>query len=307
MRGRPFGLQLPSVATNDRGLGALRYNQPSMARLTRNTASATMRNSLVKGDEAVASGRWSGRALTATVLPDLALTDIRRPLAWGGTRQVGYAKACQYGVKRLLDVAGSVVLLALMLPLMFLIAMVVKLTSRGPALYRSERLGLGGRRFECLKFRTMHVGADRIQGDLETRNEATGPIFKIAHDPRVTTVGRFLRATALDELPQFFNILRGEMSLVGPRPLPLRDCERLEPHAHFRHSVLPGITGLWQVSPERHGVDGTPIVQQDLEYVERWSLWLDIAITFKTALVVLRGGADASRPPATAATKHRAR
>jgi lipopolysaccharide/colanic/teichoic acid biosynthesis glycosyltransferase len=136
----------------------------------------------------------------------------------------------------------------------------------------------------------MEVGADRLQSQLEERNEASGPIFKIAEDPRVTSIGRLMRATSLDELPQLFNVLRGQMSLVGPRPLPLRDCALLGDLEQRRHSVLPGMTGLWQVDPERHR--GASIIDLDLRYIDTWSLHGDAWILVKTLLVVLRGRAE---------------
>lgn len=301
--GTPCGRPCPLHPRKGPRVRALGYNRESMPNPRSHTVSveASLDALLEEARLAALKAPFDAGDTGLTVQPPaLPATDLRRPAAWGGSRQVGLSKAAQYGVKRLLDIVGSAVLLVLMLPLMLLIALAVKLTSRGPVLYRSTRLGLGGRRFQCLKFRTMHLGAEGLQQALEGQNEASGPLFKIAHDPRVTSVGRFLRATALDELPQFLNILRGEMSLVGPRPLPMRDCNRLASHEHYRHSVLPGITGLWQVGPERHDPDGTPVVQLDLEYVDRWSLWLDVKITLRTVVVVLRGGADASGPPAGA-------
>ncbi len=128
------------------------------------------------------------------------------------------------------------------------IAIAVKLSSRGPAIYRSVRPGIAGKPFSCFKFRTMREHAEQIQADLEPLNEQSGALFKIRHDPRLTRVGRFLRRFSLDELPQLVNVVRGEMSLVGPRPLPMRDFERLEEWHKKRYLVLPGITGLWQVS-----------------------------------------------------------
>src|SRR5205085_1717878 len=138
--------------------------------------------------------------------------------------------------------------LIVLAPVLALIALAIKLTSRGPVIYRSLRPGIGGEPFACFKFRTMYEGAERRQHELEAANEASGAIFKIRRDPRVTPVGRALRRWSLDELPQLFNVLRGEMSLVGPRPLPQRDYERLESWHRKRYLVLPGMTGLWQVS-----------------------------------------------------------
>ena len=155
------------------------------------------------------------------------------------------------------------------------IAAAIKLSSRGPVFYRSIRPGIGGAPFACLKFRTMHRDADQRQADLESLNEAGGAIFKIRDDPRLTPIGRLLRRFSLDELPQLFNVLRGEMSLVGPRPLPMRDFERLESWHKKRYLVLPGITGLWQVSG-RSDLDFDDLVRLDFLYLERWSPFLDL-------------------------------
>jgi lipopolysaccharide/colanic/teichoic acid biosynthesis glycosyltransferase len=167
-----------------------------------------------------------------------------------------------------------------------LIALAVFFSSRGPVLYRSVRPGIGGEPFACFKFRTMRSDADQIQADLESLNEATGALFKIRHDPRMTRIGRVLRRYSLDELPQLFNVLRGQMSLVGPRPLPQRDFEQLEEWHKKRYLVLPGITGLWQVSG-RSELDFDDLVRLDFLYLERWSVGLDMAILLKTVPAVL--------------------
>jgi exopolysaccharide biosynthesis polyprenyl glycosylphosphotransferase len=191
-----------------------------------------------------------------------------------------------YAIKRVFDVVvASLVLLALS-PVLIAIAIAIKASSRGPILYRSVRPGIGGAPFACLKFRTMFRDADQRQADLESLNEANGAIFKIRDDPRLTPVGRFLRRYSLDELPQLINVLRGEMSLVGPRPLPLRDFERLESWHKKRYLVLPGITGLWQVSG-RSDLDFDDLVRLDFLYLERWSPFLDLTILVKTIPAVL--------------------
>jgi lipopolysaccharide/colanic/teichoic acid biosynthesis glycosyltransferase len=170
---------------------------------------------------------------------------------------------------------------------MFLAAVAIKLTSRGPVLYRSYRPGIGGKCFRCLKFRTMVHGAEQLQERLEEHNEMGGAIFKMRADPRVTTVGGFLRRWSLDELPQLFNVLRGEMSLVGPRPLPQRDYDRLDDWHRKRYLVLPGMTGLWQVSG-RSELDFDELVRLDFLYLERWSVFLDLTILLKTVPAVVR-------------------
>jgi exopolysaccharide biosynthesis polyprenyl glycosylphosphotransferase len=192
-----------------------------------------------------------------------------------------------FAVKRAFDLVGAVLLLLALSPVLLVIALAIKLTSRGPVLFRSVRPGIGGRPFECLKFRTMVQGAERAQERLETHNELEGTLFKIRQDPRVTSVGRFLRRWSLDELPQLFNVLRGDMSLVGPRPLPQRDYDRLEDWHRKRYLVLPGMTGLWQVSG-RSELDFDDLVRLDFLYLERWSVFLDLTIMLKTVPAVIR-------------------
>jgi exopolysaccharide biosynthesis polyprenyl glycosylphosphotransferase len=191
-----------------------------------------------------------------------------------------------YAVKRTFDFVGASFLLIVLSPMLLLIALAVRLSSRGPVVYRSERPGIGGEPFPCMKFRTMRSGADQEQVELEERNEASGALFKIRDDPRRTAVGRFLRRFSLDELPQLLNVLRGEMSLVGPRPLPMRDFEKLEDWHKKRYLVLPGITGLWQVSG-RSELDFDELVRLDFLYLERWSVSLDLTILLKTVPAVL--------------------
>ncbi len=190
-----------------------------------------------------------------------------------------------YAVKRTFDFVVSLALIVLLSPLLILIGIAVAVSSRGPVLYRSMRPGIGGESFACLKFRTMRSDADQLQADLESLNEATGPLFKIRDDPRLTRVGRLLRRYSLDELPQLLNVLAGKMSLVGPRPLPQRDFEQLEDWHKKRYLVLPGVTGLWQVSG-RSELDFDDLVRLDFLYLERWSVGLDLAILLKTVPAV---------------------
>ena len=192
-----------------------------------------------------------------------------------------------WAVKRAFDVLVSVGVLVLGLPLWLVVAAAIKLDSRGPVLYHDRRIGLGERPFPMLKFRTMHQGADRLQEELEAANEADGPLFKIRRDPRVTRVGALLRRFSLDEIPQVLNVLRGEMSLVGPRPLPLRDYERLEDWHRKRYLVLPGMTGLWQIAG-RSELSFDDLVRLDFYYLENWSLWMDVTVLLKTIPAVLR-------------------
>jgi exopolysaccharide biosynthesis polyprenyl glycosylphosphotransferase len=196
-----------------------------------------------------------------------------------------------YAVKRTFDFVVALLLIVFLSPLLALIAIAVALSSRGPVIYRSMRPGIGGEPFPCLKFRTMRSGSEQLQADLESFNEASGPLFKIRHDPRLTRIGRFLRRYSLDELPQLFNVIAGQMSLVGPRPLPQRDFEQLEEWHKKRYLVLPGITGLWQVSG-RSELDFDDLVRLDFLYLERWSVGLDLAILLKTVpAVISRRGA----------------
>jgi len=192
-------------------------------------------------------------------------------------------------VKRILDAVGAVVALILLGPLMLAIAAAIRLTSPGPAIFAQERYGLNRRQFRMFKFRTMRNDAEQLQAELETRNEADGPVFKIANDPRITAIGRFLRRTSLDELPQLVNVLRGEMSLVGPRPLPLRDVSRFTNAADMRRfSVRPGLTCLWQISG-RSSLGFSEWIRLDLAYIDRWSLPLDLLILLRTLPAVIRG------------------
>jgi exopolysaccharide biosynthesis polyprenyl glycosylphosphotransferase len=191
-----------------------------------------------------------------------------------------------YALKRTFDLVVSCAGLILLSPVFLAIAVAIKLSSRGPAIYRSVRPGMAGKPFFCFKFRTMREHADQIQNELEPLNEQSGVLFKIRDDPRMTRVGRLLRRFSIDELPQLVNVVRGEMSLVGPRPLPMRDFDRLEEWHKKRYLVLPGITGLWQVSG-RAELDFDDLVRLDFLYLERWSIMLDLSILLKTIPAVL--------------------
>jgi exopolysaccharide biosynthesis polyprenyl glycosylphosphotransferase len=191
-----------------------------------------------------------------------------------------------WAVKRAFDLVVSLFIVAAGSPLWLLIALAVKLDSPGPVFYRDRRVGLGEDEFGMFKFRSMYVDAAQRQAALETANEASGPLFKIKNDPRATRVGAFLRKYSLDEIPQVLNVLRGEMSLVGPRPLPIRDFVQLEDWHRKRYLVLPGMTGLWQVSG-RIALSFDDLVRLDFYYLENWSIWLDISILAKTLPAVL--------------------
>jgi len=190
--------------------------------------------------------------------------------------------------KQVGDFLGALVLLVLLAPLFVLVALVIKLTSPGPVLFRQQRCGLNGRPFTMYKFRSMVTDAEQRKHELERLNEMSGPVFKLSDDPRVTPIGRWLRRYSLDELPQLFNVLRGEMSLVGPRPLPVDEVKRFDDFAWRRRlSVRPGLTCLWQISGRSNVTDFKEWVRLDLEYIDNWSLWLDLKILLRTIPVVL--------------------
>ena len=195
--------------------------------------------------------------------------------------------------KRVLDVALSLVLLVLLSPLFLAVAALIRLTSKGPVFFRQERIGVNKRTFLIYKFRTMVPDAEKLIEALEDQNQVSGPVFKIMDDPRITPLGRMLRRSSIDELPQLFNVLKGDMSLVGPRPLPVRDYQGFnEDWQRRRFSVRPGITCLWQVNG-RSSIPFEQWMRLDLQYMDEWSLWLDIKILARTIPAVLRGSGAA--------------
>jgi len=193
--------------------------------------------------------------------------------------------------KQLLDFFGALAALLVLGPLVMLpIAILIKLTTVGPVMFRQQRSGLNGAPFSIYKFRTMATNAEQFQHELAAMNEMSGPVFKVTNDPRITPIGRWLRKFSLDELPQLFNVLRGEMSLVGPRPLPVDEVRRFRDLAHRRRlSVKPGLTCLWQVSGRNQISDFKDWVRLDLQYIDNWSIWLDLTILLRTIPVVLLG------------------
>jgi len=194
--------------------------------------------------------------------------------------------------KQLMDFFGALLLLVLLIviPVIPLIALAIKLTSPGPVFFRQQRSGLNGAPFTLYKFRTMVTNAEQFKRELEAMNEMSGPVFKVTNDPRVTPIGKFLRKYSLDELPQLFNVVRTEMSLVGPRPLPVDEVRRFENLAHRRRlSVKPGLTCIWQISGRNQISDFKDWVRLDLEYIDNWSLWLDLKILIRTIPAVLVG------------------
>lgn len=196
--------------------------------------------------------------------------------------------ALQRFVKRLIDIGTSAMGLVVAAPILVLVAACIKLDSRGPVLHKSARVGRKGKIFTCYKFRSMEKGADEKLSVLAHLNERTGPLFKISNDPRVTRIGRWLRKYSIDELPQLINVLRGEMSLVGPRPPALEEYRQFKLEHLRKLDVIPGITGLWQVT-SRTDPSFQSYIRCDLEYIENWSLWLDFDILARTAVEVIRG------------------
>ena len=231
---------------------------------------------------------WLVADFFKTQISRTSLDDLHgRPvLVFRSTPETSWQGIC----KHLIDAIGSLALLFLTLPLMGLIALAIRVTSPGPALFRQERCGRNGRPFTMLKFRSMVSNAEQRQHEIAALNEMGGPVFKVSNDPRITRVGAFLRKYSLDELPQLFNVLRGEMSLVGPRPLPVYEVEKFDDPAHRRRlSVKPGLTCLWQVSGRNEVRDFRDWVRLDLEYIDNWSLWLDVKILARTIPAVLAG------------------
>jgi exopolysaccharide biosynthesis polyprenyl glycosylphosphotransferase len=212
------------------------------------------------------------------------------------THSGGIGEGWPIVIKRVIDLTLSLALLIILAPLLLLAAILIKLTSPGPVFFVQKRVGFNKRVFSIYKFRTMVMDAEQKLQDIEHLNEVTGPVFKIKNDPRLTSVGKFLRKTSIDELPQFFNVLSGDMSLVGPRPLQLRDYELFteagEDWQRCRFSVRPGITCLWQVNG-RSSLPFHKWMELDLQYVRNWSLWLDMQILAKTIPAVLRGSGAA--------------
>lgn len=213
----------------------------------------------------------------------LEVFDDEPMLSLAGTADSGFSRL----VKAIFDRIAAFLLLIAISPLVLAVALAVKLTSSGPILFVQERIGYNKRRFRLYKFRTMVENAEQMLAELEHLNEVSGPVFKLERDPRSTPIGDFLRRTSLDELPQLLNVLTGDMSLVGPRPLPLRDYAGFDSDAHRRRlSVKPGMTGLWQVSG-RNSIDFDRWMELDLEYIDNWSLWLDLKLLLLTLPEVL--------------------
>jgi exopolysaccharide biosynthesis polyprenyl glycosylphosphotransferase len=222
----------------------------------------------------------------------LRLSRARSDDVLGGlliSHYAGLNEGWRTDAKRSFDILVSAVLLIVLLPLLLAIAALIKLSSPGPVFFKQNRVGLGKRRFKMFKFRTMVADAEQQLRKLEHLNEVSGPVFKLKNDPRITPLGKFLRKTSLDELPQLINVLTGEMSLVGPRPLPVRDYEGFnQDWQRRRFSVRPGLTCLWQIAG-RSSIPFEKWMQLDLQYIDRWTFWLDLQILMRTIPAVLRG------------------
>jgi len=249
-------------------------------------------------DPAVQSETVSGRTIVRVVISMFDLQQQRvdsseLDVAHVTTYSTDLFEAWPMVCKRLLDILISSLSLILLAPIFLIVAILIKLDSTGPVFFVQDRVGLNKRRFRMYKFRTMAGDVEKRQSELESLNEADGPVFKIKNDPRVTRLGRFLRKASIDELPQFLNVLKGDMSLVGPRPLPVRDYQGFDQDSvRRRFSVRPGITCLWQV----HGRSSTTFgrwMELDMQYINSWSLWLDLKILAKTVPAVLRGSGAA--------------
>jgi len=223
---------------------------------------------------------------TSIAKPDFDVLGSRPMLVFRTTPEVSWALA----IKGLIDWVGALILLILAFPFFVIATVGIKLTSPGPIIFKQQRSGKNGRPFTMLKFRTMGTDAEMRRAELEQMNEMSGPVFKVGNDPRITPFGRWLRKTSIDELPQLINVLRGHMSLVGPRPLPLYEVERFENSAQRRRlSVKPGLTCLWQISGRNNVTDFEQWVRLDLAYIDNWSIWLDLKILIQTIPTVLFG------------------
>jgi len=235
------------------------------------------------------------QGITVRMLSNLFDLKVARSSAenWEGdaliTHRTGRLEGWPVVAKRVFDLVVSSILLLMLSPLLVVTAILIKLTSSGPVLFKQKRLGLNKRRFSIYKFRTMVADAEKRMKEVEHLNEVSGPVFKIKNDPRITPLGRFLRKTSIDELPQLLNVVLADMSLVGPRPLPVRDYEGFnEDWQRRRFSVKPGITCLWQVKG-RSSIGFEQWMQLDLQYIDKWSLWLDMQILMWTIPAILKG------------------
>jgi exopolysaccharide biosynthesis polyprenyl glycosylphosphotransferase len=203
------------------------------------------------------------------------------------THQTTPSKYISLKIKDAFDILFSAFVLVITSPIILIITILIKCTDKGPVFFKQERVGQNGRRFVCFKFRSMIPNAESMVEDLQHKNESDGPTFKIENDPRITKIGKFLRKTSLDEFPQFYNVIKGEMSVVGPRPPLLSEVKQYEKYQLRRLSMKPGITCIWQVSG-RNSISFKEWMQMDLDYIDKWSIWLDMKIILKTITVVFK-------------------
>lgn len=237
----------------------------------------------VEGVEAWLLADFFNTQVSQTTLDDF---NGRPMLVFRSTPEDSWQKVA----KQAIDVFGALTFLILLSPAFIVISLLIRLGSSGPILFRQRRSGLNGKPFTMLKFRSMVTDAEQLKAELQALNEMDGPVFKLTNDPRVTPIGRFLRRWSIDEWPQMINVLLGDMSLVGPRPLPVDEVKRFDDLAHRRRlSVKPGLTCLWQVKGRNEVKNFKDWVRLDLEYIDNWSLWLDVKILFQTIPVVLLG------------------
>lgn len=196
-------------------------------------------------------------------------------------------KPYQWIIKRSIDFTGSAIGLLMLLPFLIVIATIISIESEGPVIYKQKRIGLKGKEFEMYKFRSMRADAEKLLHQLLEKNEIGSGMFKMLNDPRITRVGKWLRKFSIDELPQLFNVLKGDMSLVGPRPPIESELQDYKQWHYFRFATLPGLTGLWQVSGRSRIKEFDQVVEMDYQYIRNWSLWLDFKLLLKTVPVVL--------------------
>jgi exopolysaccharide biosynthesis polyprenyl glycosylphosphotransferase len=235
--------------------------------------------------QSYSSTKFSGYKVIKAIRLQKSL--FTKGLQWGILYDIANM-AKGYFIKRLIDFCFAASFIIIFAPLYLMIAIIIKIDSPGAVFYKETRMGFHGKKFKIWKFRTMQSDAEKLQGSLEHLNEIKdGVSFKIKNDPRITRFGRLLRRSSLDELPQMINVIRGEMSLVGPRPFNMRDVNKFADHYFFRYEVLPGITGLWQVSGRSNVVDFDRVIELDVQYIKNWSIWLDIRILLKSIKVVL--------------------
>jgi exopolysaccharide biosynthesis polyprenyl glycosylphosphotransferase len=194
----------------------------------------------------------------------------------------------QMAIKRLFDIISSAAALVLLSPMLLTVALIITLTSRGPVFFKQKRVGLHGKTFDMLKFRSMVINAEELKAKLEALNEQSGPVFKMKDDPRITSIGRFIRKYSIDELPQLLNVLRGEMSVVGPRPPLPKEVEKYAAWQRRRLSVRPGLTCIWQVSG-RNQISFEEWMYLDMQYIDNWTLLTDLSLILKTVPVVITG------------------